>query len=89
MLSLGSENGKNPEGHLSFNHLVSWEFGSLQDSNLGLKWLGRVLNKFPSLNLVQKKGYRYMLYIMDSFHNYKGLRLGDWKGIGVRPSFLT
>ena len=55
MLSLGSENGKNPEGHLSFNHLVSWEFGSLQDSNLGLKWLGRVLNKFPSLNLVQKK----------------------------------
>ena len=54
-----------------------WEFGSLQDSNLGLKCLELVLGKFLSLILFQNS-FLYMLCISNSSPNYKRLRLGDW-----------
>lgn len=59
----------------------------LQDSNMSLEWLSKVLSKFFSLNQ-NLKSYLYMLYIMNSSLKYQGLRLGDSKDMAVGPSFL-
>lgn len=64
-----------------------WEFGSLQDSNMGLKCLEFVLGKFFSLILFQNS-FMYMLCISNSFPNYKELNLGDWKGMYDGPNIL-
>ena len=83
-----SEKGRDRKQLSTFIYLVMWEFGSLHDSNMGLKWLGLVLGKFLSLNLFQNI-FLYMLCISNSFSNYKGLRLGDQKGIDVQLNIFA
>ena len=62
------------------NRLVRWKFGSLQDSNFGLKWSGFVLGKFPSL-VLNECCSKFMFCTIKCSPSYESLKLEFWRVI--------